>query len=306
MYGKLIIAVLGIILFMAFRYVNSYTKREKNFRKIKKGLCPLCYKFLPSDSDKSMHDECYNLRKNKKKLCRVCETVLPLNHQFNRCDICFKGTLKKCKICLKDLAPTHNYNRCMDCYQCREIICGRNRFANEAKVITTDRIFRVQEKCYSTCKSKDPLHYVKCHINETFKLKKFENAAKDDFSKNVVIGFHQTTIESAKNILEKYFLPGKSGMLGPGIYFAINKDATEFKSLHKGGAYFCASISLGKVQITKDLTTIQPEYNSLYLNHRDGHKKDEFIITNAKQIREYVIVISKEKLEDYKKKMGIS
>lgn len=167
-------------------------------------------------------------------------------------------------------------------------------------MITTDRIFNVHEKCFY-CKYTDPIHFVKCHIKETFKRRDFREAKKDDFSKNIIIGFHQTTIESAKSILESYFLPGEKGMLGPGIYFALNKDATENKSEHKGGAYFCAKISLGKVLSSNKKIKIPPdEYNSIYYCHPDGQHKDEYAITNAKQIKKYVLVISKKKLEEYK------
>ena len=137
-------------------------------------------------------------------------------------------------------------------------------------------------------------HRVKCHKkNEVFKLKNF-----DEYN-NIVVGFHQTSIENIKQIIKSTSINRSSeDWMKEGIYFATNFEATENKANNKG-ATFVAKINLGKVEelnvrpSTRSANQIAYGYETRYFHHDNGPKYDEFIIRNSTQILEYVIVVSK-------------
>lgn len=118
-----------------------------------------------------------------------------------------------------------------------------------------------------------------------------------------MVGYHQTSVRFAQQIIESNFQPSSTGMLGPGIYFAINYNATEGKAKNKG-ACFVALINLGRVEeisvrpIERN-PPIQDGYDSKYYHHENGPENDEFVIRNAYQILRYVVVVDKQMAQLY-------
>jgi predicted outer membrane repeat protein len=123
----------------------------------------------------------------------------------------------------------------------------------------------------------------------------------------MTIGFHQTTIEASRSILATGFKPSKSGMLGPGIYFATNYDATEFKRNQstEGGAIFCAVLDMGRVREVvdkNDSLNYSKTYNSKYLRHGAGDAYDEFVVYSESQVVEYTIIVEQAAIDSYRAK----
>lgn len=152
------------------------------------------------------------------------------------------------------------------------------------------------------CENTYAEHRVKYHKdNEVFKLKEFKEYH------NIVVGFHQTSIENVKLIIKSTIRPSSEGWIGSGIYFATNFAATENKANNKG-ATLVAKIHLGKVEelqdrpATRSAIGIANGYNSRYLHHDKGPKFDEFIIRDASQIEEYVVVVSKSAVKEYRER----
>jgi hypothetical protein len=150
------------------------------------------------------------------------------------------------------------------------------------------------------CENTEPEHRVKYHKREdVFKLEKFNRY------NNIVVGFHQTSIENVKQITNSTLRPSSEGWIGAGIYFATNFAATEKKANNKG-ATLVARISLGKVEelrvrpAKRSAIGISDGYDSRYLHHDNGPKSDEFIIRDANQIKEYVVVVSKSSVKEYR------
>lgn len=156
----------------------------------------------------------------------------------------------------------------------------------------------------NNCKNTEPEHRVKCHTTkDIFTLPNFDARGYQ----NIVVGFHQTSIRNAAKIIEDDFIPSSSGMLGPGIYFATNFDATDNKA-NNFGAIFVAQINLGRVEeLDKQSRSgpIKAGYQSKYYHHRDGPEKDEFIVRDSSQIIKYVMVADKNKINEYHKSMMI-
>jgi hypothetical protein len=139
------------------------------------------------------------------------------------------------------------------------IVPPDSMFAQEALFIDNDNLFGSNfGECPddNKCVEIDVEHRLKFHTTpdstlsnaHPFQLEFDMNTEYNDFSKNIIIGFHQTKADSVPLILKTEFKPGKSGMLGAGIYFATCRESTEFKALSKG-CYFCAKISLGRVLV---------------------------------------------------------
>ena len=151
------------------------------------------------------------------------------------------------------------------------------------------------KKCSSgdDCENTEPKHRVKYHKREdVFKLEKF------DENNNIVVGFHQTSIENVKKIIKSTIRPSSEGWIGSGIYFATNFAATD-KKANKKGATLVAKIDLGKVDelyarpSRSSANQISYECETRYWHHDNGPKYDQFIIRNSTQIKEYVVVVSK-------------
>jgi hypothetical protein len=150
----------------------------------------------------------------------------------------------------------------------------------------------------------DTQHRAFAHPKDMFKV----NFASVPFNKrgvNLVIAYHQTTIQAAKSILTTAFKPSKSGMLGPGIYFANNYEITDHKRNQstEGGAIFCAKIDLGRVHEMynkNDTLDYSRYFNSKYLHHGGGDLYDEFVIYNDNQIIEYTIVVEMDAINSYR------
>lgn len=123
---------------------------------------------------------------------------------------------------------------------------------------------------------------------------------------NLTIGFHQTTIEASRSILTSGFRPSESGMLGPGIYFATNYSATDFKRNQstEGGAIFCAVLDMGRVceiyENKQDAHDYSKKYNSKYLRHGAGDAYDEFVVYSESQVVEYTIVVERRAIESFR------
>ena len=149
------------------------------------------------------------------------------------------------------------------------------------------------------CDNTEPKHRVKYHKREdVFKLEMF------DENDNIVVGFHQTSLDNVKNIIKSTIRPSSEGWIGSGIYFATNFAATENKANNKG-ATLVAKIQLGKVEelrrkpTSRSANKIAEGCNSRYLHH-DSPKYDEFIIRDATQIKEYVVVVTKNAVKEYR------
>ena len=181
----------------------------------------------------------------------------------------------------------------------RDIFAGEEQGV-DVRVFIEDSIDSGNCMYDEDCEKTEPEHRLKCHKKDhVFKLEKFHE------TNNIVIGFHQTSIENVKKIINGAIQASSEGWIGSGIYFATNFAATETKANHKG-ATLVAKIQLGRVEelrvtpFTRSSIQIADGYNSRYLHHTNGPKFDEFIIRDASQIKEYVVVMSKKEVKKYR------
>ena len=101
---------------------------------------------------------------------------------------------------------------------------------DDVKRIVLDNLVgksRCKDYPIGRCSNTDPMHRVKCHErDEVFKLSSFSPEGKN----NIVIGYHQTTIDAMKSIIQTEMKASSKGWLGKGIYFANNMEATFTKA----------------------------------------------------------------------------
>lgn len=159
---------------------------------------------------------------------------------------------------------------------------------------------------FSKCQLIDSQHHALSHPKDVFK-KIFDSVPYNKLGVNLTIGFHQTTIDAARSILTTGFKPSKTGMLGPGIYFANNYDATDHKRNQstEGGAIFCAVLDLGRVLEIQDKTysgNYSKYFNSKYLHHGGGEVYDEFVVYRESQVIEYTIIVEQEAINSYRER----
>ncbi|CAF2234531.1 unnamed protein product [Rotaria magnacalcarata] len=115
-----------------------------------------------------------------------------------------------------------------------------------------------------------------------------------------VVGFHQTDHKAAYSIAKTGFRGSKTGMLGPGVYFATSLDHTEFKA-QQYGTYICAKIDLGRTFRTKTRnSTVPTNYDTVYFEHDRG--ADEFCVRKEQQIQSWIIVVDQDPNERVLKK----
>lgn len=155
------------------------------------------------------------------------------------------------------------------------------------------------------CKRTDPEHRMKYHKKtDVFKLNKYD----PDGCGNIVIGFHQTSIDRVRSIIQSEMQLSPAGWLGKGIYFTTSIQATNEKA-NNTGSIIIAEIDLGKVdevnQTVRSSNPIRDGYQTRYLNHPDGQLKDEFIIRDPRQIKRYVVVVFKKTALEYRKNMKV-
>lgn len=122
----------------------------------------------------------------------------------------------------------------------RDIFRSDVKFSKKARKMIPEQLMG-SEECvhFLDCVNTDSKHNALCHPNDILKMK-FEEVNFNQKGRNIVTGYHQTTIESARSILATCFRPSKRGMLGPGIYFANNYIATERKKYNWRSYFLCA------------------------------------------------------------------
>ena len=158
-----------------------------------------------------------------------------------------------------------------------------------------------------SCVSEELDHVVIFHSTDHQPQPRWSSSCKN------YIGFHRTTPQAAVSIARSEFSPSKSGMLGPGAYFARSTDATTGKigKSDQTGAWFVAEISMGRVfQVDVGLIRdhrsphFKPElrkfveqgrwheeYDTCYFNHAKD-SLDEFCVKDtSKRILRWVVVI---------------
>jgi hypothetical protein len=189
----------------------------------------------------------------------------------------------------------------------RDIFASDFKFSSRGvALISENELGSLECPNYFKCLIADSQHRAFSHPKEIFKIK-FKPCNLNEKGINIMIGFHQTTIQAARSILTTSFKPSSSGMIGPGIYFANNYDITDHKRNQntEGGAIFCAMIDMGKVlEIHSKYTSnddVSKYFNSKYLHHQSGDKLDEFVIYNEKQIIEYTIIVEKKAIENFRR-----
>ncbi|KAA6402919.1 MAG: hypothetical protein EZS28_001560 [Streblomastix strix] len=69
---------------------------------------------------------------------------------------------------------------------------------------------------------------------------------------NIVDGYHQTSREAARQIIQTGFRPGTGGIAGGGIYFALNVEDTNRKAHQKGVILKC-QVDIGRTKIMKQM-----------------------------------------------------
>lgn len=156
------------------------------------------------------------------------------------------------------------------------------------------------------CSLLDSHHRALSHPKQAF-TRNFHDVPYKKRGVNLTIGFHQTTIEASRSILTNGFRPSKSGMLGPGIYFATNYAATDFKRNQstEGGAIFCAVIDMARVceiYEKSDDQNYSQHFNSKYLRHGAGDLYDEFVVYSESQIVEYTIIVEQKAIDSYRER----
>ncbi|RNA22703.1 hypothetical protein BpHYR1_036831 [Brachionus plicatilis] len=182
----------------------------------------------------------------------------------------------------------------------RDIFASDVNFSKKAvKLISEEQLGSRECVNLTECYLADCQHRAFSHPKEVFKIK-FREASKNRRGINIVVGFHQTTIEAAKSILTSNFLTSKDGMLGPGIYFANNYDITEHKRNQstEGGAIFCAKIDMGKVLEIRD----KMDNRDVHKLYNSGEKFDEYVIYSNDQIIEYTIIVENLAIENFRKR----
>jgi len=97
------------------------------------------------------------------------------------------------------------------------------------------------------CTSKDLRHIIFAHGG---------NLASDLTKGGLVIGYHQTSAEIAAKIVHSDILPGTSGALGPGVYFAPTLDMTNGKA-HRVG---CAVVTIDDIGNPDIVTNWHPHF----------------------------------------------
>jgi hypothetical protein len=108
-----------------------------------------------------------------------------------------------------------------------------------------------------------------------------------------MIGFHQTTPESALAIAKSGFRPGSDGSCGPGIYFARTLNDT-FNKAHCKDAYIVALIDMQNtinLTINRDQPIIVPENpnkHNLYVTGFNGG--DEIVVYEQERIKDWVVI----------------
>lgn len=173
----------------------------------------------------------------------------------------------------------------------------------KAQIIVFEDAVGVKQCAFrNRCKITDPVHRVRYHKKkEIFKLDRFSESGKGNF----VVGFHQTSIESARNIIATYMKESSQGMLGKGIYFATNMEATNSKATDKG-AILVAEICLKKVEVLYErpeqsrTNRILDGFDTRYFHDRRDPIHDEFIIRKSDQIKQYVVVVNKKEAREYR------
>ena len=103
------------------------------------------------------------------------------------------------------------------------------------------------------CTSKDLRHIITAHGG---------NLASDLTKGGLVIGYHQTSAEIAAKIVHSDILPGTSGALGPGVYFAPTLDMTNGKA-HRLGCVVVAIVDIGNPDI---VTNWHPHFTGASLS----------------------------------------
>ena len=137
------------------------------------------------------------------------------------------------------------------------------------------------------CPSRSPFHVMMYHSGNT-------RYSPEQVKENpLVVGFHQTSHRAAYSIAQEGFRESATGMLGPGVYFAIALDHTEFKANHFG-TYICTQVYLGKTKHTNARWDSHSEggYDTIYYEHPNG--ADEFCVRSKQQIRSWVIVVDQD------------
>lgn len=187
----------------------------------------------------------------------------------------------------------------------RDIFSSDVKFSGKAvAMISEEQLDSMVCAQLSECLILDTQHRAFAHAKQLFKIQ-FQDVPYNKRGVNLMIGFHQTTIEAAKSILLTGFRSSKSGMLGPGIYFANNYDVTEHKRNQstEGGAIFCAKIDMGKVYEMNDKNNeinYGRYFNSKYLHHAGGVVYDEFVVYNDSQILEYTLIVEMNAINNYR------
>ena len=161
----------------------------------------------------------------------------------------------------------------------------------------------------SSCDDFDLIHRVKCHRNDPFLIESIKEVGFGEKNVNIIIGYHQTSIEAMKSIVKTKLKPSASGMLGQGIYFANNYGATEGKA-NNFGATICAKIDLQRMKMTERTDNkinaqdlLKQKFNSLYFIHpAETPRLDEFTIPDSSQILEYTVLVKDGPLKEYENK----
>jgi hypothetical protein len=190
----------------------------------------------------------------------------------------------------------------------RDIFKPNKSMSKQAKAVYYEDAIGSRSCMFAqNCLKPDPEHRIRYHKQDhVFKLKEFNESGIG----NIVIGFHQTSIENVKLIIENIMRPSKEGWLGSGIYFANNIKAT-FTKANNNGAIIVAQINLGRVEEvfnyleSKSAIKISDGYQTRYLHHKEKYN-DEFIIRDYKQIKEYLVVVLKDEVKKYRTNNKIS
>jgi hypothetical protein len=123
-----------------------------------------------------------------------------------------------------------------------------------------------------------------------------QNNSQNTKQNNIKILYHQTDLDSASKIKKtQKMLRGKTGIVGPGIYFADNPNDTCHKA-KKGGVILKASVDLG-VSLNVHKKDIKPYtymellnlgYNSIYVYGMSGN---EYIVYSWHQVKNIDVYI---------------
>ncbi|KAA6388880.1 MAG: putative Aurora kinase [Streblomastix strix] len=75
---------------------------------------------------------------------------------------------------------------------------------------------------------------------------------KRNKTENIIAGYHQTSAQAARSIMQTGFRPGNRGIAVGGIYFALNRADTERKAHQKGVILEC-QVDVGSCKIMKQM-----------------------------------------------------